>query len=188
MFSSIQHIDEQVLKAVHLGMAHPWLDEIVVLLRNPYFWSPLYLFLLVFMYRRYHRQGLMWCLFFFITFVFCDYISASLLKPWVHRIRPCNDDFLSFAMREFIRCGSGYSFPSTHATNHFGFAVYMVFTLRPLTRWVLPLSLTWAFLVCFAQLYAGVHYPSDLLAGALLGSLLGRWNAYYFTHRYGQLV
>jgi membrane-associated phospholipid phosphatase len=188
MFESIQHIDEQILKAVHLGMANPLLDSIVVLVRNPYFWAPLYFFLLVYMYRHFGRQGIMWCIFFFITFVFCDYISASLLKPIVHRIRPCNDELLPFALREFITCGSGFSFPSTHATNHFGFAFYIIFTLRHRSKWILPLSLSWAILVCFAQLYAGVHYPSDLIAGAVLGSLLGSWNAYYFTHRFGQLV
>lgn len=188
MFASIQHIDEQVLKAVHLGLANRYLDDVVMMVRNPYFWAPLYLFLLVYMYRAFGRKGIMWCVFFFVTFVFCDYISASLIKPLVHRIRPCNDELLPFTIREFIRCGSGYSFPSTHATNHFGFAIYILFTLRHRSSWVAPLALSWAMLVCFAQLYAGVHYPSDLIAGGLLGSLIGRWNAYYFTHRFGELV
>lgn len=188
MNSYVQHLDENLLKAIHIGLANPILDSICMLIRNPYFWSPLYLFLLIFMYRHFGKQGLIWCLFFFITFVFCDYISAGIIKPFVHRIRPCNDPSLSFTIREYIKCGGGYSFPSSHASNHVGFAVYIIFTLKKMYKWIAPLAILWAASVCFAQMYAGVHYPSDIIGGAILGTSIGIFNAYYFTTRHGKLV
>ncbi len=185
MFAAVQHIDEAILAFIHLRCANDVSDTLSMLFRNPYFWAPVYLFLLVYMYKNFGRKGLWWCGFFLITFLYCDYLSASIIKPLVQRIRPCNNPGLPFSLRDLVVCGSGYSFPSTHATNHFGFAAFLIFTLRQHSRWVMPLSLSWAFSVSLAQLYVGVHYPSDLLGGALLGLLLGGWNAYYFNRRIG---
>jgi len=185
MMAAWQHMDEVVLRFVHIDCANHLCDTLSQLFRNPYFWSPLYLFLLVFMIRNFGRKGLWWCVFFLLTFLFCDYVSASLVKPFVQRIRPCNDSGLPFSMRDLVVCGSGFSFPSTHASNHFGFAAFLIFTLRKYTRWVTPLSLTWAVVVSLSQLYVGVHYPSDVLGGALLGLCIGSWNAFYFNRRVG---
>jgi undecaprenyl-diphosphatase len=185
MLQTIQHIDEIILKFIHVSCANQLLDTILPFFRNPYFWAPVYLFLLVWISLQYGRKGLWWCLFFFITFVFCDYVSASILKPLIHRIRPCNNEFLSFTLRNLVVCGSGYSFPSSHATNHIGFAVFMMYTIGHLSKWITPLAILWALLVCFSQLYVGVHYPSDILGGALLGSLIGLFFARYFNKRLG---
>ena len=187
MFELIKPIDERVLHFIHVTCGKDWLDQIIPFFRNPYFWAPVYLFLLVFMWKQFGKKGLLWCLFFFVTFVFCDFISASILKPMIHRVRPCNDGSLYFAIRELVTCGSGYSFPSSHATNHFGFALFITGTLGHRYKMVVPLTLFWAVLVCYAQLYVVVHYPSDILAGALLGSLIGWAFSAYFTKRFGKL-
>ncbi len=185
MLQTIQHIDEIILKFIHLNGENHYLDTILPFFRSPYFWSPLYLFLLIWMTMQYGKKGLWWCLFFFITFIFCDYISASLIKPLVQRLRPCNNDLLSFNLRDIVVCGSGFSFPSSHATNHVGFSLFMIFTIGHLNKWIKPLAIVWAALVCYSQLYVGVHYLSDLLAGAILGASIGIFFARYFNKRFG---
>ena len=187
MVEVIQHIDESILHGIHVSGGNAWLDQVIPFFRNPYFWSPIYLFLLVFMWKNYGKQGMVWCLFFLMTFVFCDFISASIIKPMFHRLRPCNNEMLSFSVRQLIACGSGFSFPSSHATNHFGFACFMITTLQHRFRIVRPLVLLWALLVCYAQLYVCVHYPSDILGGALLGIVIGWLFGRYFTKRFGNL-
>lgn len=185
MLETIQHIDETILYFIHVSYGTVWQDNMVPIFRNPYFWSPVYLFLIVMMWRNHRKQGLWWCVFFIVTFAFCDFISASVFKPFIHRLRPCNNVYLSFNIRHLIACGSGFSFPSAHASNHFGFAAFMIITLRHRYKMVLPLAIIWALLVCYAQMYVCVHYPSDILAGAMFGTAIGSFFGVYFCRRFG---
>jgi undecaprenyl-diphosphatase len=83
------------------------------------------------------------------------------------------------------KCAGGYSFISNHAANHFGMAFFFFISFRPVIgRWVW-LALVWAPLIAFAQVYVGVHYPLDVIAGAILGSLYGISMATLFNKRFG---
>jgi undecaprenyl-diphosphatase len=82
-------------------------------------------------------------------------------------------------------CGSGFSFVSNHATNHFGMGVFSFVTLRHVIgkwAWLGPL---WAFSIAYAQVYVGIHYPLDIIAGAGLGTLFGISTGTLFNKRYG---
>jgi len=122
------------------------------------------------MWLNHKKEGLLWCLFFFITFIYCDFISASIIKPFIHRLRPCNEPYLSF--------------PSSHATNHFGLSAFIILTLKHKNKWIVPLAIFWAVLVCYAQLYVAVHYPFDILCGAILGVALAKMNSSYYLKRF----
>lgn len=185
MWETLQHIDEQLFKSIHVTCANNVFDSVMPFFRNPYFWAPLYLYLLVFMWMKHKVKGLLWCLFFLLSFAFADFISASIIKPIVARIRPCNDDSLPFLIRDIVGCGSGYSFPSTHASNHFALSFFIIFTLAKSRIWIIALCIFWASLVCIAQIYVGVHYPFDTLAGAILGLMIGYFVAGYFNMRVG---
>ena len=176
----LKNIDTSIFKFIHINMSNAVFDAIMPLVRIPYFWAPVYLFLLVFMWKKYKYQGLKWCLFFFITFSFCDFISASIIKKWVMRVRPCNDESLQYIIRKIVGCGSGFSFPSSHAANHFGLSFFMIFTLKHKYKYIAYYTIAWALLVCFAQVYVGVHYPFDIVGGALLGFIIAKFVAYYF--------
>jgi undecaprenyl-diphosphatase len=63
----------------------------------------------------------------------------------------------------------GKSFPSSHATNTFGFAMLLSLLFYRKYKWILPLAFLWAFLVSYAQIYVGLHYPLDIIGGMLLG-------------------
>jgi len=72
-----------------------------------------------------------------------------------------------------VPCGSGYSFPSAHATNHFAIALFLIFVFHDKWKPILPIALIWAFIISFSQIYVGVHYPIDTMAGAILRSSIG---------------
>ena len=79
-------------------------------------------------------------------------------------------------------CGSGYSFTSSHATNHFAIALFLVLLWgrkHPFLRYLFPL---WAASIALAQVYVGVHYPLDIFVGSLLGVGIGVLG--YFSYRF----
>ena len=183
------HYDRSVWYRINARWHNSFFDSIMPLFRNPWFWSPLYLFLLIFIPYKYGRRGWMWCGTYLVTFILSDQVSATLMKPWFHRLRPCNDATLAEALHRLVPCGSGYSFPSSHAANHFSMAIFVAMTLGRHAKWVWPVAIGWAALVCYSQVYVGVHFPLDVACGGLLGSMIGyitgRLNNRYFLLELG---
>ena len=87
------------------------------------------------------------------------------------RLRPCNDTAINSIVKTRISCGTGYSMPSSHAANHFAISVYLILIFYKRWKYIIPLTLLWAASIGFAQIYVGVHYPLDILAGAVLGGI-----------------
>jgi undecaprenyl-diphosphatase len=115
-----------------------------------------------------------------------DQISSEIVKKTVERIRPCNDVVFKNYVRLLVRCGTGFSFTSSHATNHFCLASLFYFFLNPLVlnrnrkSLLLFALLIWASLIGIAQIYVGVHYPTDIFFGALLGTVIALFLIFIF--------
>lgn len=112
-------------------------------------------------------------LFFIISFGIADYSSASIIKPAVERLRPCREPGFSEQVNLLVNCGSGHSFPSSHAANHFALALFFIVLFHKRSKWIVPLALLWAASISFAQVYVGVHFPIDVTVGGLLGACIG---------------
>ena len=104
-----------------------------------------------------------------LTIVFADQVCATLIRPVVARLRPAN---LENPLSEYVQIVNGYrggryGFPSCHAANTFGLAffIFYLFRQRALTWFIMG----WAVLTCYSRSYLGVHYPGDLLTGAIVG-------------------
>ncbi len=96
-----------------------------------------------------------------------DQLSSSIIKPMVGRLRPCAE--LAGQVHLLVGCGSGRSFPSSHAVNNFGVATLFAY-YYPKARIYLYI---FAGLVALSRVAVGVHYPSDILAGAVIGTVVG---------------
>ena len=177
-------IDHGMWYYLNVAWRNDFLDAVVPYFRNQWTWAPLYLFLLVFMLKNFGWKGFIWCLFFLATFGLSDQISAHVLKDIFHRTRPCNNPHLAALVHNIVPCGSGYSFPSSHATNHFSLAVFAAITLKHHSKWIWPIALFWAASVAYAQVYVGVHFPMDVICGGLLGVAIGKITARLFHLRY----
>ncbi len=172
---------------LNVDWTNDFLDAVIPYVRNQFFWVPLYLFLAVFMLFHYGKKGLIWCGGFLISFALADFISASLIKPFVQRLRPCNTPELQDLVHLIVNCGSGLSFPSSHATNHFALGSFMAVTLGKPYRWVRWAGLLWALLIGYSQVYVGVHFPGDVIAGGIIGTLIGWLVGRLYNNKVGVL-
>ena len=109
-----------------------------------------------------------------LTAGIADFTSSTIIKKSVERPRPCHTFSNPAEINLRVHCGGGYSFPSSHATNHFAIAFFLILLFKNI--WKRSLKFTffiWAFSISFAQIYVGVHYPIDILAGSILGTFIG---------------
>ena len=165
-----------------------FLDTVLLFLREAELWVPFYLFLLVFVTINFGKKGWLWSLYLPMTVIISDLISSNLIKNHlVFRLRPCNNPLWADSMRFLANyCPSSSSFTSSHACNHFAMAFFIYRTLRQTSRWW-SLVFPWAFLISYAQVYVGVHYPLDVFCGALIGSLIGLTTSRLFRMQAGTL-
>lgn len=98
-----------------------------------------------------------------------DQVSSHLLKPAFQRPRPCREESGMTEVITRARCSGRGSFPSSHAANMGGVAVLLGWRYRRRRAAVILAALT-AFGVGYSRVYLGVHYPSDVLGGWMLGA------------------
>ena len=116
-----------------------------------------------------------------ILILISDQLSSTFIKALVARPRPCHEvDGVQVVagVRLLVDCGSGYSFPSSHAVNNFAMATFLSYYYR---RYA-PYFYLFAALMGLSRIIVGVHFPSDVVGGAIIGSLLASllitlWNA-----------
>ena len=139
-----------------------------------------------FVVLNFRQKGAWWILFFVATVALTDMGGTYLFKHNFGRDRPCADPDFYTHVRLLINCvGHGNSFISNHAANHFGIATFFYTSFYPILKKWAGIALVWAALIAYAQVYVGIHYPFDVLTGALFGSLIGLGTAKLFNNRYG---
>lgn len=189
LLQTILEWDSWLFLKINTILTHPLLDKIFPLWRDSELWVPFYLFLIVLAIVNFGKKAGSWILFAIINVALTDQASSSLIKHWFARIRPCNEELLVGKMRLLLEhCSGGFSFTSSHATNHFGFAMFVFLTTRHLFgkwgKWLF----VWAASISYGQVYVGVHYPIDILFGALLGSGIGALTAGYYNRKMGLIT
>ncbi len=176
-FQHLLHLDYQLTFLVNREMVHPLLDDLFLFLRESIFHVPLYFFIIIYSFQVFGKKAIGWVLGAITLIALCDLLSSHVIKAYFNRPRPCRDPFMAGQIRFLARyCGANGSFTSSHAVNHFAFATYVASTMRGISKWF-NLLFVWAFAIAYAQVYVGVHYPSDVLAGAFLGIVFGLMGA-----------
>lgn len=168
------HWDSAAFQFINGSLSNPVFDALLPWFREKWFWMPLYLFIAAFVVLNYKKRGWVILLGLVLSAGVSDFSSSNLIKKNVQRIRPCHDPAMYEKIRLRVTCGGGYSFTSSHAANHFAAAVFLIGVLGGQKRWLRPVALAWASVIALSQVYVGVHYPGDILFGAVLGSAIGQ--------------
>lgn len=139
------------------------------------------LFAYSFFHDRYPK-ALLFCTLLIIAIGCTDYLCASIIRPAVRQLRPTDPDNPVHAMLHIVQgyTGGQYGFPSCHAANSFAIAVFASLWFR--RRWLTVTLVVWALAECYTRLYLGVHYPSDIVGGTAIGSVVA-YSIYIFYQR-----
>jgi membrane-associated phospholipid phosphatase len=183
----IDPADQWLIKHINQTWGNSLFDTVLPFLRETGFWLPLYLMLAMFVCINFGVRGVWWILGFLLTAALADIISSQIIKQTIWRIRPCQDPEIGPQLRFFINyCPGSSSFTSSHATTHFGQAMFFYLTLRSVFRqaW---LFFIWAFMIAYTQVYVGVHYPFDVICGGILGCGIGFITSKLYLKQVGML-
>ena len=176
----ILQFDREFFRLINYTWHNDLFDGLMPLLRIPEFWAPFYLFLLFFILFNV-KEKLGWLIFLgVLTVGLTDQVSSTLIKHNFYRIRPCAEEAIAAWRRVLSGCSINSSFTSSHAANHFGLAVFLYFTLKQYFGKYAYILFVWAFLVCYAQVYVGRHYPLDVICGGIVGAVIGVFTARLF--------
>ncbi len=130
-------------------------------------WSPLFLLIIFLLFFRNHRKQGFWMLLSFLSMLLVLTLFIGVTKELVGRLRPNNDPAINFVIR-IVQRPTDYSFFSGHAASSFSIATLAILFLRKRFKWI---YLIWIYplLFSFSRIYLGVHYPLDIIVGALVG-------------------
>ena len=180
MLERLQNIDREVFLFFNNLGVKEW-DWFWVLITEKETSIPLYAVLLFLIFKKIKLKGLgITILVVGLMITFTDQL-ANLTKDTFQRLRPCNEDFIEYGRFLAKRCGK-YGYFSGHAISSFGVATLVSNVLKPYYKHVFFWMFFWAIIVTYSRIYVGVHYPGDILTGAVVGIITGY--LFYKLHKY----
>lgn len=171
MIETLESWDKDLFKILN-GLHVEFFDIVMPWVSNKYVWIPLYALLLFYLIRYSGFKAWQIVLGIALLIFMSDQIASGILKPWVERLRPCYDPELEGQVHLLKGCGGRFGFASSHASNSFAVAMFCWILLKDSLKHIWLLFL-WAALVAYSRVYLGVHFPGDILVGALIGIVSG---------------
>ena len=168
-------LDLDILYFFNRTLSAPWLDLVMIYLTNLQHWMPVYILAMAFLIWKFRWQGVRMVVACALLIGTADFVTNKFIKELVARPRPCSLINDPSGLYSWIRTPDGIrlglSFPSSHAVNNFAGVVFFIL-LFPRNG-----KLLWLFVpaasVALTRPYLGLHYPSDVLGGMMIGALFG---------------
>jgi undecaprenyl-diphosphatase len=158
--------DLAIFYFINHSLSTGFLDKFFSIITDVNNWYIAYIILAGIAFFKGRARGKILVVGLILLIIVTDQTGFRILKELFERVRPCN------ALTDVITplgCAGGYSFPSNHALNNFAAATF-ISRLFPNYKWIVFIV---ALMIAISRIYLGVHYPSDILAGALIGVIFG---------------
>ncbi len=154
------------------GLNTSFMDPVMWFITKKESWYPLYLIIIGFIIYRYKKRSLIIIPAIVLLIVLADQVSVKLFKEVFERLRPSRVDDLKDVIHLLHgKRGGKYGFVSSHAANSFAAATFLALLFK--NRLFTYSIMAWAVIVSYSRIYAGVHYPGDVVCGAILGIVIG---------------
>jgi undecaprenyl-diphosphatase len=169
LFQKILEFDTEFF--LYLNSFHnDFWDTIMLMVTRKETWIPFFAVILFFVFKNYRSKWWLVVFFLALTVLLADQLSV-LLKETIQRLRPVHNPEIEHLVHNVLRKGGLHGFVSSHAANSFALFAFTTRLFRNRGYWFLMLC--WATLFSYSRIYSGVHYPLDILGGAVLGWLIG---------------
>lgn len=185
----IEALDIQLLLLIN-GLSSPFLDNLMWTFSSKLFGVPFYLIFIYILFKNKPFRSAITCTFLLVLVVVLSDLTAKYcFKEIFQRFRPSHNlilkDQLTFLNKPdgTFYIGGLYGFISSHACNMFAlsFLFYKyIKNIFPKSIWLL---LFWASLISFSRIYLGVHYPSDVIVGGIVGIVIAQF-LYYLSNEF----
>ena len=171
MMETLQGMDAALFTMLN-SCHNAYFDNFMWLVAGKLAWVIMVLALLWTLRDKGWRTALLTVLAVALVIALADQVSSGMIKPLVQRLRPSHNPDLADTIHVVNGYyGGRYGFVSSHAANSFGVAVLLAVLFR--NRWLTCAMMCWAVLVSYCRIYLGVHYPGDIVCGALVGVAAG---------------
>jgi undecaprenyl-diphosphatase len=178
MIDFLFRLDSRLLLRIN-ALHAPWLDEIMWILSSKWINFPLAILILALLKSQFSwRKTSILFLLTLVVVSLTDVISTQLFKDYFERLRPSHDPIVHHYLHFYMIApnnpylGGQYGFVSSHAANLAALFAFIFPYLKKYTYSIYALGI-YVFLVAYSRVYLGVHFPSDVLCGALLGLVIG---------------
>lgn len=180
----LELLDREILLTIN-SLHNPFLDKLLYAMTSILFWIPFIALAMWILWKYYQKKILLIIAFFALSLVFTDQ-SSGFIKDTVQRYRPSHNLEIQDKVHLHqnadgsVYRGGKYGFVSSHAANSFGWVVLFIYFFYPITKKWLFLFPLCSIIFCYTRIYLAVHYPSDVLCGAILGILCGIFCLYLY--------